>query len=283
MKVFRDPRSFELAQSSMAISLAEGLKVQPLDRGETVALEPALAPIESRIVGSQYYPGDETGDARRYCDALAARLTARGCDLRYNVSVDGFTTRGAEITGARTSVGNISADVYVLASGAYTAKLARPLGLSIPVQPVKGYSISVPMQPWSPRPSLGVVDDTLHAGATPIGDRLRVAGTAEFTGFDTTVTPARVANLQRLVDALYPQASTAARGNDIAAWAGLRPMSADGVPVIGRTPIGNLYVNAGHGTLGWTMAAGSGRLLADLVTTGDTEIDITGYAYARFH
>jgi D-amino-acid dehydrogenase len=242
----------------MAISLAEGLKVQPLDRGETVALEPALAPIESRIVGSQYYPGDETGDARRYCDALAARLTARGCALRYNVSVDGFTTRGAEITGARTSVGNISADVYVLASGAYTAKLARPLGLSIPVQPVKGYSISVPMQPWSPRPSLGVVDDTLHAGATPIGDRLRVAGTAEFTGFDTTVTPARVANLQRLVDALYPQASAAARGKDIAAWAGLRPMSADGVPVIGRTPIGNLYVNAGHGTLGWTMAAGSG-------------------------
>jgi len=282
MKVFRDQQSFDLAQTSMSIALDEGLKVQPLGRDETIALEPALAPIESRIVGSQYYPGDEIGDARRYCEALAAKLTARGCDIRYNVAVDGFVTRGPAIGSARTSSGTITADAYVLAAGAHSARLARPLGLAIPVQPVKGYSISVPMQTWSPRPALGLVDDTLHAGATPIGDRLRVAGTAEFTGFDTTVTPARIANLQRLVDALYPQASAAARGNDIEAWAGLRPMSPDGVPIIGRTPIGNLYVNTGHGTLGWTMAAGSGRLLAELITTGDTEIDLTGYAYARF-
>jgi len=282
MKVFRDQQSFDLAQTSMSIALDEGLKVQPLGRDETIALEPALAPIESRIVGSQYYPGDEIGDARRYCEALAAKLTARGCDIRYNVAVDGFVTRGPAIESARTSSGTITADAYVLAAGAHSARLARPLGLAIPVQPVKGYSISVPMQTWSPRPALGLVDDTLHAGATPIGDRLRVAGTAEFTGFDTTVTPARIANLQRLVDALYPQASAAARGNDIEAWAGLRPMSPDGVPIIGRTPIGNLYVNTGHGTLGWTMAAGSGRLLAELITTGDTEIDLTGYAYARF-
>src|SRR5262245_31608432 len=122
MKVFRDPRSFEVAQGTMATSLAEGLRVQPLDRAGTIALEPALAPIESRLVGSQYYPGDETGDARRYCEELAARLTARGCDVRYNVSVDGFTTHGAEITGARTSIGNLTADVYVLATGAHTAK-----------------------------------------------------------------------------------------------------------------------------------------------------------------
>jgi D-amino-acid dehydrogenase len=150
------------------------------------------------------------------------------------------------------------------------------------VQPAKGYSISVPLDGWSPRPALGVIDDALHSAATPIGDVLRVAGTAEFAAFDRTITPARIENLQRLVEALYPQASSVVRSRNLAGWAGLRPMCADGVPLIGPTPIGNLYLNTGHGHLGWTMAAGSGRLLADLMTNGNVEIEPAGYAYSRF-
>ena len=282
MKVFRDRRSFDTGQVLMELAVTAGLQVRPLDRAATIATEPALGPIESDIVGSHFYPGDETGDARLFCERLAARLTQHGCDLRYGTSVQEIVADRHDVRGVRTGDGLLEADSYVLAAGAWSARLLKPLRIDLPVQPVKGYSISVPIAPWAPGPLHGIVDDTLHAAATPIGPVLRVAGTAEFSGFDVTVQPARIANLQRLVDALYPRASAAARGPDIGAWAGLRPMSADGVPVVGRTRFASLFVNTGHGPLGWTMAAGSGQLLADLITQRPSGIDAADYALERF-
>jgi D-amino-acid dehydrogenase len=163
------------------------------------------------------------------------------------------------LSGVETSEGLLEADNIVLAAGVHSAPLARSLGMDIPVAPAKGYSISVPLGTWAPQPKLGVIDDELHAAATPLGDVLRVAGTAEFAGFDASIRPERVENLRRLVEAVYPQATSVVRSTDVQAWAGLRPMSADGVPILGRTRVENLFVNTGHGHLGWTMAAGSYR------------------------
>jgi D-amino-acid dehydrogenase len=284
LKLYRDARMLGAADESKAVATAHGLRFEALDRAGTVRLEPALAPIERNIAGSLYFPGDETGDARLFCAEMAHRLAARGVDVRYGVRVNGWRADATRrIAAVRTSHGEIDADTFIVAAGACSAELLKPLRLSLPVHPVKGYSLSVPLQSWSPSPQIGVVDDSLHAAATPIGPVLRVAGTAEFTGFDTTVHEARVENLRRLVDAVYPSASRAARERGATAWAGLRPMSADGVPVIGRSAIENLYVNCGHGHLGWTMAAGAARLLADLVLARPTDLAADDYSWQRFH
>jgi D-amino-acid dehydrogenase len=282
LKLFRDRRQLEAAHGASAIAAQHGLESTRLDAAATVALEPALAPIQGRLAGSLYFPGDESGDARRFCEQLAESLVARGVAFHYGLRVTGWEAGGSRIGAVRTTSGTLEADAYVVAAGAHSAGLVKPLGLSLPVQPVKGYSLSIPLQDWSPVPSLGVVDDTLHAAATPIGRVLRVAGTAEFAGFDRTVHEARIENLRRLVDEVYPAASRAARSPGATAWAGLRPMSPDGVPVIGRSPIDNLYVNAGHGHLGWTLAAGSGSLLADIVLNNPGTIDERDYSWRRF-
>ena len=284
IKLFRNARMLEAADLSKELATAQGLAFESLDRAGTLRIEPALAPIENNIVGSLFFPGDETGDAREFCVQLARRLAARGVALHYGVGVNGWRTGASrEIAAVNTAQGDVDGDVFVVAAGAHSAGLVKLLKLALPVHPVKGYSLSIPLQAWAPSPQVGVVDDSLHAVAAPVGSVLRVAGTAEFAGFDTTIPDARIANLRRLVDAVYPRASRAAREPTAIAWAGLRPMSADGVPVVGRSAIANLYVNSGHGHLGWTMAAGSGRLLADLVLGQRAGLDADDYSWQRFH
>jgi D-amino-acid dehydrogenase len=284
LNLYRDARVLEAAGAAKALATADGLRFEVLDRAATVRLEPALAPIERHIVGGLHFPGDETGDARLYCAEIARHLAARGVDLRYGVRVIGWREDASRhLAAVRTSQGEIDADAFVVAAGAFSAPLLKPLRLSLPVHPVKGYSLSVPLGSWDPSPQIGVVDDSLHAAATPIGPVLRVAGTAEFAGFDTRIEEQRIENLRRLVDAVYPHASRAAREPTAIAWAGLRPMSADGVPVIGRSAIGNLYVNCGHGHLGWTMAAGASRLLADIVLAQPATLAPDDYCWERFH
>jgi D-amino-acid dehydrogenase len=282
VKLFRDPRSFAAAERASAMVASHGVVVRALDRRATVELEPALEPIAGTIAGALHFPEDEIGDARRFCEALAAQLASRGCALCFGATVERWRWENGRLAGIVTPDGEILGDTVVLAAGARCAPLARPLGIAIPVAPAKGYSISVPLGAWVPRPRLGVVDDALHAAATPLGDVLRVAGTAEFAGFDDSIRPERIENLRRLVEALYPQAAAAARGEEVGAWAGLRPMSADGVPILGGTRIENLFVNTGHGHLGWTMAAGSGRVVADLVTRGTADVNAADYALQRF-
>jgi D-amino-acid dehydrogenase len=282
LKLFRDARQLEAAHGASVIAAQHGLESRRLSAAATVALEPALAAIESKLVGSLYFPGDESGDARAFCEQLAGSLAARGVAFHYGLQATGWDMSDSRIAAVRTASGTLDADVYVVAAGAQSAALVKPLGLALPVQPVKGYSLSIPLRDWSPVPELGIVDDSLHAAATPIGRVLRVAGTAEFAGFDRTVDEARIENLRRLVDGVYPAASRAARAPAAIAWAGLRPMSPDGVPVIGRSPIGNLYVNAGHGHLGWTLAAASGSLLADIVLSNPSAMDERDYSWRRF-
>jgi D-amino-acid dehydrogenase len=281
-KLFRNPRAFALAERASGMLVANGVTVRVLDRAATLDLEPALEPIARDIAGALHFPDDEIGDARRFCEALATELGRRGCNLRFGVALERWKHTRDRLSGVETNEGFLEADNIVLAAGVQSAPLARSLGIDIPVAPAKGYSISVPLGHWAPQPKLGVIDDELHAAATPLGEVLRVAGTAEFAGFDASIRPERVENLRRLVEAVYPQATAVVRSTDVQAWAGLRPMSSDGVPILGRTTIENLFVNTGHGHLGWTMAAGSGRVVADLITRGASDLDASEYALARF-
>ena len=281
-KLFRDPHAFAIAERASGMLVANGVTVRVLDKAATLDLEPALEPIGRNIAGALHFPDDEIGDARRFCEALATELGRRGCNLRFGVALERWKHVRGRLSGVETSEGFLEADNIVLAAGVHSAPLARSLGIDIPVAPAKGYSISVPLGQWAPQPKLGVIDDELHAAATPLGEVLRVAGTAEFAGFDASIRPERVENLRRLVEAVYPQATTVVRSTDVQAWAGLRPMSSDGVPILGRTRVENLFVNTGHGHLGWTMAAGSGRIVADLISRGSSDLDAADYALARF-
>ena len=279
LRLFRDPRALEVAEVTSARILEGQLSLRTLGATETVALEPALAPIADRLAGAIYYEGDETGDAHRFCVGLADVLRQRGVEFRFGTSVTALEGRGGELDAIACGRERLRADRYVLATGSLSAPLVRSIGLSLLVRPVKGYSLSVEHWTAKHRMRIPVVDDHLHAAITPIGSALRVAGTAEFTGYDLSLDSRRVENLRRLLREILPEAQFDATA--VRPWCGLRPTSADGVPVIGASPFSNLWLNCGHGHLGWTMAAGSAQLLVDIMHAKRPAIDPAPYAAAR--
>lgn len=283
LKVMRDPRSLEAARAMAAWLRGHGVSSRELDRAATIELEPALQPVGAQLAGSIHFPGDEHGDAFRFCEALARRAAERGVEFRYRTAVEGLEIGGRRIRGVRSGAGVLAADVVVIAAGSCSPQLLRRVGLSLPVAPVKGYSITVPMPAGVSSPVVPVLDEQLHAVVVPLDGRVRVAGTAEFAGHDLSVPAARIANLLRLLERTYPEIARRVARESVQPWTGLRPMSADGVPIVSRTPIENLFLNTGHGHLGWTMAAGSGRALADLILGRKPDIDLTPYALDRFN
>jgi D-amino-acid dehydrogenase len=248
-----------------------------LDRERTVALESALNPISERIAGSIYYPQDESGDAFKFCLALQGICQRNGVEFSFDTRVTKLSRKGSSIEAVESGSKRFLADKYVLAAGSFTPLLSRTVGLHIPVQPVKGYSITAPVGTWRNPPSMPVIDDHFHAAVCPIGDRLRVAGTAEFAGYNHALTKSRIENLFKLLRSMYPEYE---RHENLAAtdrWTGLRPMTPRGVGIMGKTPIKNLFVNTGHGHLGWTMAAGAGRAVADEVLGIEPTFDLSDY------
>jgi D-amino-acid dehydrogenase len=253
-----------------------------LDRHALLEAEPALNPVIDRICGGIAYPGDETGNARLFCEELRRICAADGVTFRFGESVVAIATDRARVTGMRTAKETLAADVYVLAAGSFSAQWAKQLRFDLPVRPAKGYSISVPMHRWDAPPRVPIVDDSLHAALVPVGGVLRVAGTAEFAGYDASLRPERIANLRGLLSRVYPQFSDAVANIDVQPWCGLRPLTPDGMPIIGRTPLENLFVNTGHGPLGWSMACGSGKAVADIATGGAADMDLNAFALTRF-
>ena len=252
-----------------------------LGRDELVALEPALRPVADRLLGGTHHPDDEAGDARVFCAQLARIAQHKGVKFEYDTTVMELRAgrHGFELLSDR---GDLSADAVVVAAGSYSGTLAGPLGVKLPVAPVKGYSISVPMAGWEGRPRHVVGDMVLNAGITPLGDVLRVAGTAEFTGYDLHITEGRVRNLVSLLEQVFPDFAATIDPSTINPWAGLRPMTTDGVPVVSATPVPNLFLNTGHGALGWTHAAGSAKALADVIAGVEPAIDMGDYSILRF-
>jgi len=280
LKIFRAAAALERAVAASSQLAARGLIFRRLSAGDTVQLEPALTPLREQLAGAIHYVDDETGDAYRFCVALAERAREQGVEFHFRTEVTALEARAGRLAGVLTRGGRLIADRYVVAAGSYSTRLLKSVGVALPVRPAKGYSVTFDPSPAQPTLRIPVLDDHFHAAVVPVGNGIRAAGTAEFAGYDLTLRPERIRNLLTLLQAVLPQGRfdpAKARG-----WCGLRPMTSDGVPVIGPTRIANLFVNTGHGPLGWTMAAGSGRVLADLICGDPPGIEPAAYALERF-
>ena len=279
LQLFRTQKQVDAACKDIAVLKADGVPFEVLDPDQCVVAEPGLAPNRAKIAGGLRLPGDETGDCFKFTNRLAEMAQAAGVTFRYGVSIDRLERDGDRIVAVHGSAGRLTADAFVLALGSHSPALARPLGMRLPVYPVKGYSITVPIIDEARAPVSTVMDETFKIAITRLGDRIRVGGMAEIAGFDDSLPPRRKATLQHSVEDLFGGAGDQSRATF---WSGLRPMTPDGTPILGRSPLANLYLNTGHGTLGWTMAAGSGRVLADMISGRATDIDTSDLGYSRY-
>lgn len=279
LQLFRTHKQLDHLRGDTAVLDATGVPYEVLDPAGCVGAEPALALVPGRFVGGLRLPGDETGDAHLFTRRLAALAAARGVEFRHGITVQGLEVAGDRIEAVATDQGRFTADAYVVAMGSHSPRLLKPLGIALPVYPVKGYSITLPVTDPAAAPVSTVMDETYKVAITRLGDRIRVGGTAELAGYDLRLRPPRRATLAFSVQDLFP------RGGDLdqaTFWSGLRPMTPDGTPVVGPTRYRNLHLNTGHGTLGWTMACGSGRVLADLLSGRAPEIDAADLALGRY-
>jgi len=282
IKLFRDRETQEEFVKLGELLAEHGLNYQLLDRKELIDFEPCLDPVRSELVGGLFYPGDEAGDARDFCQQLATLASERGVVFSFNQTVTKLVTEQQRFVAVETSEGTIDADACVLAAGSFSPLLTKSLGLKLPVRPVKGYSITIPFGDWGPVPTRPLIDETLHLAVTPLGHRMRVAGTAELAGWNADIRDERIRNLSQFIDKLFPTFRGQRAESEATEWAGLRPMSTDGVPVLGATPVANLYLNTGYGHLGWTMSSGAGKLVANRVCGVATELDLEPFSLSRF-
>jgi len=279
LQLFRTQKQLDGIGKDVAVLKSDGVPFSVLDPAGCIAAEPGLAHVREKIVGGLQLPHDETGDCFKFTNELAKRAEALGVTFRYGVDILGVRTEGKRIVAVRTSAGEITSDVFVAAMGSFTPQLLKPLGLRVPVYPVKGYSITVPIIDESRAPVSTVMDETYKIAITRLGDRIRVGGMAEIAGFNRDLPPSRKATLVYSVEDLFGGAGDQSQASY---WTGLRPMTPDGTPVIGATEYSNLYLNTGHGTLGWTMACGSGKLLADLIDGKRPDIQSDDLGLARY-
>ena len=272
---YTDAREFEHARPQAELMTQLGCPRRVISAAECLALEPALRHIGPRIVGGTYTPDDESGDARKFTQQLAQRCVSAGVVFRYGSTIAALEAEAGEISGVRLADGEVlRAESYVLALGSYAPLLTASLGMSLPVYPAKGYSITIPLAEGSEAPTVSLTDDGYKLVYSRLGQRLRVAGTAEFCGYDTSLNRARLEALKVRTKEVFPTLEAA---GEIEEWAGLRPATPGNVPLIGASRYPNFFLNVGHGTLGWTLACGSGRLLADLVSGRAPIIDPARY------
>ncbi|MBE0548684.1 MAG: D-amino acid dehydrogenase [Rubrivivax sp.] len=279
LQLFRTYKQLDGIAGDAEVLKQYGVPFEVLDRAGFCAVEPALRLTQEKFVGALRLPNDETGDCFKFSNRLAELAAELGVRFRWNTHIRSLQVAGGAITGVVTDAGPLQADRVVLALGSHSPVLLRPLGIRIPVYPVKGYSITVPIADPAGAPESTVMDETHKVAVTRLGDRIRVGGTAELAGYSEALREPRRATLEHVVSDLFP------RGGDVrqaSFWCGLRPMTPDGTPIVGPTPIKNLLLATGHGTLGWTMAAGTGRVIADLVSGREPEIDLAGLTMGRY-
>lgn len=275
LSFYTDQREFERAVTLADSMRAWGCVREVRTAAECVAIEPALHTAQSRLAGGIFAPGDESGDAHVFTQKLAALCAEHGVVFRYSHAVRGLRvagerTAGVEVIGSSGDMEVLSADSYIVALGSYSAQLLNRVGISIPVYPVKGYSVTLPVGPRHDAPIVSLTDEGHKLVFSRLGGRLRVAGTAELAGYDMEINRIRCEAIMRRVFDLFPNAGERDRAEY---WAGLRPATPGNVPLIGGTRYPNLYLNTGHGTLGWTLACGSGRAIADIVSGVRPEAD----------
>ncbi len=279
LQLFRTQAQLDSTAADIAILERYGVAYALLDRDGCIRHEPALALVRDKFVGGLLLPGDETGDCFKFTQRLAALAAQRGVEFRQNVNIKALKGDAGEVSGVVTADGTLRADAYLVALGSHSPLLLEPLGIRIPVYPVKGYSITVPITDPAGAPESTVMDETHKVAVTRLGERIRVGGTAELAGYTLQLHDARRATLEHVASDLFPFGGDVKRAEF---WCGLRPMTPDGTPVIGATRRRRLFLATGHGTLGWTMAAGTGRVMADVISGRTPEIDLAGLTIDRY-
>jgi D-amino-acid dehydrogenase len=279
LQLFRTHKQLDGIGGDVEVLKQYGVPFEVLDREGFCRVEPALRHTKDKFVGALRLPGDETGDCFKFTNALADLARARGVRFRFDTTIDALQVGGGAVTGVFTSAGLLRADKVVLALGSHSPRLLEPVGVRIPVYPVKGYSITVPITDPAHAPESTIMDETHKVAVTRLGDRIRVGGTAELAGYSLALRAARRGTLEHVVTDLFPNGGDVSRASF---WCGLRPMTPDGTPIVGVTPVDDLLLATGHGTLGWTMACGTGRVIADLVSGREPEIDIAGLSMQRY-
>ena len=279
IQLFRTQKQLDAIGKDVEILKEYKVPFEVLDRAGYCRYEPALALVKEKFVGALRLPGDETGDCFKFTQNIAKMAEQLGVRFRFDTAIKGLEAVGRKVTSVHTSAGALTADAYLVALGSYSPQMVRPLGLHLPVYPVKGYSLTLPIADARFAPESTIMDESHKVAVTRLGERIRVGGTAELAGFSLKLREARRATLNHVVTDLFP------KGGDVAQakfWCGLRPMTPDGTPILGGTPIANLYLATGHGTLGWTMAAGTGRVMADLISGRKPDISMDGLTAARY-
>jgi D-amino-acid dehydrogenase len=279
LQLLRDEKELGAVANHTRILAAAGVPHRLLSPKDCLGVEPALAHARVAFAGGLHLPSDETGDCQLFTQALAEHASRRGVRFRFETAVEALQVEGERVTAVATSAGPLSADRYVVALATGAVPLLAPLGLRLPIQPVKGYSVTFPVARFDRAPLASVMDERNKVAITRLGNRVRAAGTAELGASDTAAPPERFVTLLASLRELFPDAADAGRPQY---WAGLRPMTPDGPPILGRTPIGGLFLNVGHGSQGWSMACGSGRILAHVVADRAPDINIDGLTLARY-
>ncbi|MFC0820032.1 D-amino acid dehydrogenase [Moraxella marmotae] len=278
LQLFRSQAQLEQVGKDIEVLKECGVAYELLDKNSLSQAEPALAHAAAELVGGLRLPHDETGDCNLFTKALAKICQNMGVKFLFNTTVERITTDGSQITGVIANGESLTADNYVLALGSYSRAMALSLGLKLPVYPVKGYSLTVPIVDETLAPRSTVLDETYKVAITRFDERIRVGGMAELSGFDLSLKQSRRETLEMVVSSLFA-------GGDLpnaTFWTGLRPMTPDGTPIIGKTHLNNLYLNTGHGTLGWTMSCGSGSLISDIITGKTPAISLEGLSIERY-
>jgi D-amino-acid dehydrogenase len=279
LQLFREQAHLDAVGKDIKVLQAGGVPFEVLDRSGCIAAEPGLAAANENFVGGLRLPNDETGDCFKFTNALAKMAEALGVAFQFDTVIDGIITDGRQVASVRTSRGPIKADAFVVALGSYSRRLLRPVGMRLPVYPVKGYSITVPIIDAGRAPVSTLLDETYKVAITRLGDRIRVGGMAEISGYNNDLPARRRETLERSVGSLFPGA-----GDLVSAtfWSGLRPMTPDSTPVVGPTALPNLFLNTGHGTLGWTMSCGSAHVLTDIISGRQPAIEAADLSIARY-
>ena len=270
--LYRTQESLERGVANLRVLAEAGQQMEVVDRERATRIDPALAPTKERIAGAIYCASDESGDSAKFTRELAARCAARGGRFLHGTRIHGIDAVGDSVTRVRTDHGDVQGDAYVLSLGSYSSRL-KGLDERLPVYPIKGYSLTLPIDGANNPPTVGAIDEDTLCAYVRLGDRLRVTSIAEFAGYDTSHRPSDFAHILRAVRELLPNAADYSRPQY---WACLRPMTPAGTPILGRGRYHNLFYNTGHGHLGWTMACGTARITADLIGEREPELPLEG-------
>ncbi len=280
LHICRDAREMASVATATEQMQQFGLNRKTVTADECYEIEPTLRQSNAPIVGGSYTPDDESGDARKFTELLTEHCVAKGATFKFNTAIKALKKDNGKIVSVQTDQGEIAADAFLVCLGSYSPLLVKPLGIDLPIYPCKGYSISIDTTGYNGAPQTALIDDSVKMVYSRLGQQLRVAGTAELDGYNLRMSPKRK---QLIVDKALELFPNSGDKSKIAFWSGLRPVTPDSAPILGGTKYGNLFVNTGHGTLGWTMSCGSAKAMADLISNQEPDIPLTGLGIERFN